>query len=427
MDSLIKAGVSPNERSRPWFNLHHTCTTILHLLCRHPSEPLGRIQTVIDHGAKINDMTSSSPSDFEESGPPLQQACWSGSSVITRSLIQRGADIDFAECIYGVRLQAAARAGHTGIVKLLLIEGADVNRHGGLFGTPVQAAAFEENIEILQCLLEHGADVNAGGGYFGCALSAALVSRHSEIVEFLLTDASGLDIKGMKKTLGPCSHAESEFQRKTTLRSFDSPVMWAVHFQDIALLTRLVSMGAHLDGSNRPWSDDRDHCLCHALAMKDESLCPKLLSLGVRVDTANYCPFQKAALLNDPSVFTRFLDAIHRDACDRKSVISAALETLPRCSETIVKMIIEIAVDGPSDLPNHLIDLWLEQCILQGNVPRAKFLLQLEPDCYRRKEKLLQIQSRPRPRGLRERISLGYQFENKQMDMFDFLLETGAT
>ncbi|OAK95310.1 hypothetical protein IQ06DRAFT_258278, partial [Phaeosphaeriaceae sp. SRC1lsM3a] len=87
----------------------------------------------------------------------------------------------------------ASSAGHTDIVKLLcdtnslLIDrGADLNVKDGIYGTCLQAAVLSGSTAVLEMLIHHGADINAQSGEYDTALQVASYTGHEEIVKLLI-------------------------------------------------------------------------------------------------------------------------------------------------------------------------------------------------------------------------------------------------
>ncbi|KAL0631457.1 hypothetical protein Q9L58_009678 [Maublancomyces gigas] len=118
-----------------------------------------------------------------------------GFSWITRTLLERGADVNAQAGHFWNALQAAAsKAGNEKTVELLLEKGADVNAQGGHFGNALQAAAYQPgNEKTVELLLGNGADVNIHGGQFGNALQAAVYEAGNEKTVKLLLE-KGADV-----------------------------------------------------------------------------------------------------------------------------------------------------------------------------------------------------------------------------------------
>jgi hypothetical protein len=131
-----------------------------------------------------------------EGRTPLYVAAEKGASVLTRMLLDKGADVNAQGGPYGNALQAASVGGHKAVVTLLLDKGADVNAQGGHYGNALRAASAEGHKEVATLLLDKGADVNAQGGHYGNALQAALLGGHKEIATLLLNKGADVNAQG---------------------------------------------------------------------------------------------------------------------------------------------------------------------------------------------------------------------------------------
>lgn len=80
---------------------------------------------------------------------------------------------------------------HLGTVELLLERGADVNITERIYGSALYGAASTKNLPIAELLLRHGADVKLKGGMYGSALKAAKVNKHKEMVKLLQAHGAG--------------------------------------------------------------------------------------------------------------------------------------------------------------------------------------------------------------------------------------------
>ncbi|KAI0571047.1 Pfs NB-ARC and Ankyrin domain protein [Pyrenophora tritici-repentis] len=144
---------------------------------------------LLDNGADAN----AQDGDYRNA---LQAASERGHTEIVKLLLDKGADVNAQGGGYGNALQAASERGHKGIVKLLLDKGADVNAQGGLHGNALQAASERGHAEVVKLLLDNGADVNAQGGDYRNALQAASEGGHTEVVELLLDKGADVNAQG---------------------------------------------------------------------------------------------------------------------------------------------------------------------------------------------------------------------------------------
>ncbi|KAH6681171.1 hypothetical protein F5X68DRAFT_243307 [Plectosphaerella plurivora] len=163
--------------------------------------PLGRasqmghsriVQLLLDKGADVN------YANFF--GNALMAAASRGQTLFVQKLLDLGADVNAQGNYTGNAILAASERGYVDIVRLLLDRGADFTVGNGFHSDALQAAAHGGRLDIVDMLLQKGADVNAGGGVFQNALNAAALRGHHEIVHLLV--AKGAD---MTK-----SHTQSE-------------------------------------------------------------------------------------------------------------------------------------------------------------------------------------------------------------------------
>ncbi|USP80370.1 hypothetical protein yc1106_07644 [Curvularia clavata] len=130
---------------------------------------------------------------------PLYVAAEKGASVLSRMLLDKGANVNAQGGHYGNALQAASAEGHKDIVTLLLERGANVNAQGGFYSNALYAASDGGYKEIVTLLLDKDANVNAQGR-LGSALHAALAEGHQDIATLLLD--KGADINAQSEIYG---------------------------------------------------------------------------------------------------------------------------------------------------------------------------------------------------------------------------------
>lgn len=94
-----------------------------------------------------------------------------GRIEIVKLLLDRGADMEYADDDGFTALTAASVMGRVDVVRLLLDRQADVNHRTKKGDIPLIEAAFNGHVEVVEMLLRHGRqDVDARGEGGGSAL-----------------------------------------------------------------------------------------------------------------------------------------------------------------------------------------------------------------------------------------------------------------
>jgi ankyrin repeat protein len=115
-----------------------------------------------------------------------------GHESLVRLLIEKNADINAQDELYGTALQTASKAGHESLVRLLIEKGANINAPGGSFET-LSPAGIDTLAGIL--VRWHGFDLEDGGdlsllvpavGVFGTALQVASEKGYESVVRLLI-------------------------------------------------------------------------------------------------------------------------------------------------------------------------------------------------------------------------------------------------
>jgi ankyrin repeat protein len=133
---------------------------------------------------------------LDDVATPLYYCALLGLRIVTRLLLDRGADVNAQGGLFGNALQAASAKGHEQIVTMLLNEGARANAQGGYYGDALQAASLKGYERIVTVLLNEGANVNAQDGLYGNALQAASLEGHEQIVTVLLNEGADVNAQG---------------------------------------------------------------------------------------------------------------------------------------------------------------------------------------------------------------------------------------
>ena len=142
-----------------------------------------RIETarlLVDRGADIN------YTDNIYGIPPIVYAVLYQDERLVKQMIERGADTNIRTKKYGnTALIEAARAGQTEIARLLIKNGAEVNLKSDEGFTALIVTAYHGHLDMARLLIEHGADpdiVTPGGTI---ALINAEARGHKELAKYL--------------------------------------------------------------------------------------------------------------------------------------------------------------------------------------------------------------------------------------------------
>ncbi|KAH8698579.1 hypothetical protein BGW36DRAFT_274900, partial [Talaromyces proteolyticus] len=141
---------------------------------------------------------------------PLTFAAENNDLEISKLLIERGAEINFAQVngssspstIIGFPISCAFQAGHIDMVRFLIDNGADVNaslyedwrRHPAHFeiwnGALNRDKNLDKNLEILRAIIKNGADINASNSSGQTHLMMAARYGNLELIRFLLFEGA---------------------------------------------------------------------------------------------------------------------------------------------------------------------------------------------------------------------------------------------
>ncbi|KAF3040073.1 hypothetical protein E8E12_004917 [Didymella heteroderae] len=127
---------------------------------------------------------------------PLYHAALLGLTVVTKLLLEAGADANKQKGYHGKALQAAASRGHDEVVRELLNASANVDERGRHSGDALYAASAEGHLHVVKLLIDAKADINAISGFCGSALQAAAYKGHAGVVELLIDAGADLSVSG---------------------------------------------------------------------------------------------------------------------------------------------------------------------------------------------------------------------------------------
>lgn len=198
---------------------------------------------LLDNGMNVNARTCGwgrtalfaavGPPPDEANAPPIYVTNAVGRTLMTRLLLEYGADIDIKSTKNESVLYAAACGGHPEVLELLLEAGAcysleDTTQPDGF--TPLMAASCARYGEVTRMLLEMGADSNtrASNGLDALSLAVELdrpVNDPTSTIQALL--AYGADTNGDGQSIPPLS--------------------WAVYWNNLIAVKLLLTAGANVD------------------------------------------------------------------------------------------------------------------------------------------------------------------------------------
>ncbi|KAI1523713.1 Arp Ankyrin repeat [Pyrenophora tritici-repentis] len=180
---------------------------------------------------------------------PLYVAVDKGSSVLTRMLLDNGADVNAQGGDYRNALQAASERGHTEVVKLLLDKGADVNAQGGLHGNALQAASERGHAEVVKLLLDKGADIALSDENGFTPINAASSNGHSAVARLLLERGACIVAHGADRHCDTIMNLFAFWGHLDLLRLAHEQSHADVHLPQIHGRTplHLAARGGHMD------------------------------------------------------------------------------------------------------------------------------------------------------------------------------------
>ncbi len=140
------------------------------------------VHTLLGAGADINWVSATGEVTA------LWGAACRGQTEVLECLIERDADINATQDVYGTPLYVAAEYEFHDNIRLLLQRGAKVNLIGGWHRLPLNVAAFNGDLETVRALLNHGAmiDPDDEDYWYGSALGAASRRGHAEVTRLLM-------------------------------------------------------------------------------------------------------------------------------------------------------------------------------------------------------------------------------------------------
>jgi ankyrin repeat protein len=201
----------------------------------------------------------------------LHTVAFAGHLVVSRFLVENGADVNAQNRDGLTPLHIAASGGHKALVELLLDHRASAQLADANGNTPLHAAAREGFRSIVEVLLAHGADVNAKNRTGSTPLHFAAANGFKSVAELLLSHQATVDLA--------TSDARDEQQRNFN----GTPLHIAASRDDQAIAELLLANKANPNATN----SNGDTPLHISAARGNQKLAELLLANKANVDSIN--------------------------------------------------------------------------------------------------------------------------------------------
>lgn len=237
---------------------------------------VGAMEFLISSGAQVQ------ITDYLKS-TPLHWACNKGNDDAAVLLISKGAEINVRDKYGYSPLHLALKQSHTRVAQSLLLFGGsiDFKRYDGK--TPIHLACERGNLEMVEFLIERGAKANLKDEFGETCVFAAANNGHLNVIRYLLFHRDGVvNVKMLRDPSGQnlihraartgCKelvdimkellttsedNSDEECPAFTELINELDNVLWcsplhvAVQHNSIAVIDRLISLGADVNAVDR--------------------------------------------------------------------------------------------------------------------------------------------------------------------------------
>ncbi|XP_013422003.1 fibronectin type 3 and ankyrin repeat domains protein 1 [Lingula anatina] len=148
------------------------------------------LRTLIENGADVNFANESKKT-------ALMMACFSGNLAEAQELRKHGADYNARDKGGSMPIHWAVDGGDPNLLEWIIQDGADVNsKDSHSHWTPlIRAATIGGNVKIAEVLIKHGANVNMHDKDGKTALMSAVINGYQELVLLLLKENADVSVK----------------------------------------------------------------------------------------------------------------------------------------------------------------------------------------------------------------------------------------
>ncbi|KAJ5806319.1 uncharacterized protein N7503_003921 [Penicillium pulvis] len=250
---------------------------------------------------------------------PIWCAAQIGNADIVKLLIESGADITVLNGNNGTAVNVAADHGHLEVVKILIEKGINIRIANKQGWTPVISASSKGHLEVVRVLLENGADITVPNNNGWISVYLASQNGHLEVVKLLLQNGADITVTS-KQGWTPVNSAslnghlavvklliENKADITITNDSGCTPVHFAAYNNHLEVLKLLLENGADITVTNKQgWTPVNSASLNGHLAVV-KLLLENKADITITNDSG-YTPVHSAAYNNHLEVLKLLLD-----------------------------------------------------------------------------------------------------------------------
>ena len=283
-----------------------------------------------------------------------------GDADTVKTLLERGADVNFTDFIGRTPLMEAAQSGHENVVKLLLEKGANVNSKDKFGQSSLSLAAEKGHQGVVRLLLEKGADIDSKDVNKRTPLLLAAVRGYPDVVRMLLDGGADFD--------SPDDTGQT-------------PLMQAVEEGHKKVVNMLLDGGANVDSADKKgWTPLR-----FAVDRKRQDFVVTLLERGAKVNSdgayGQNLLHVAVETYNEPLVklfLDRGVDVNSKNSEGNTPLTEVAGGEAERGNESMVKLLLDRGADV--NVKDSGVDTPLHSAALFGNEDVVRLLLERNAD-----------------------------------------------